>query len=199
MDAKTAHSAGTRQSQQQQSQRQQHPEQLQQSEQLQQTPAKLLPGRQQALTQTRFLPAAPAVVFALWTESAQLLHWFAEPGFAVALCEGSVVDGGDWQLVLRDAQGRQFSIQRQYLQVDPPRRLHYCEQCSGSNGVFYAAMTVVTFEKLASKTKLTVRAEPDQAYDDAEIAEWQRGTSDLLDRLVNQLHARRATQSESPR
>ena len=186
MDAKTAHSAGTRQSQQQQSQ------------QLQQTPAKLLPGRQQALTQTRFLPATPAVVFALWTEPAQLLHWYAEPGFEVVLSEGSVVDGGDWQLVLRDAKGRQFSIQRQYRQVDPPRRLHYCEQCSGSNGVFYAAMTVVTFEKLASKTKLTVRAEPDQAYDGAEIAEWQRGTSALLDRLADQLHALRATRRESP-
>lgn len=180
MDAKTAYSAG-----------------MLQSQQTQQTPAKLLPGRQQALTQTRFLPAAPAVVFALWTEPAQLVHWFAEPGFAVALCEGSVMDGGDWQLELRDAQGRQFSVQRQYLQVDPPRRLHYCEQCRGSNGVFHAAMTVVTFEKLASKTKLTVRAEPDQAYDDAEIAAWQRGTSALLERLAKQLQALRATRHEN--
>lgn len=167
--------------------------------QTQSTPVKPLPGRQQVLIQTRFPPAAPAAVYDLWAEPALLVHWYAEPGFAVVQCEGRIAIGSDWRLVLRAPDDRHVSIQRQFLQVEPARRLQYCEQCSGSNGVFYAAMTVVTFEKLASKTKLTVRAEPDHAYDDTEIAEWQQGTNALLERLLQQLQLLRATRRESLR
>ena len=151
---------------------------------------KLLPGRQQTLTITRFLPAPPALVFALWTEPALLLHWYAPREFAVALCEGDAAVGSDWRIVLRHDAGLEYRVQRQFVLVDAPRRLHYTEQCVGSSGAFYAAMTQVCFEKLASKTKLTLRAEPQQHYCEEDIAEWLRGGNDLMDRLNTALRQR---------
>ncbi|MFZ5842558.1 MAG: SRPBCC family protein [Pseudomonadota bacterium] len=168
----------------------------------------LLPGRQQVLSITRFLPAAPATVYALWTDASQLLHWYAPKDFAVALCEGDTAVGSRWRIVLRRDAEQAFTVQRQFLQVEPARRLVYMEQClygdsytntdseldsgqgAGSSHVFYDAMTQVTFEKLANKTKLTVRAEPQNHYSEADIAEWLRGCNALLDRLNAALRQR---------
>lgn len=172
----------------------------------------LLPGRQQVLSITRFLPAAPATVYALWTDASQLLHWYAPNDFAVALCEGNSAVGSRWRIVLRRDAEQAFTVQRQFLQVEPARRLVYTEQCLygdsdsyintdtdtdldsgqgvGSSRVFYNAMTQVTFEKLANKTKLTVRAEPQNHYSEADIAEWLRGCNALLDRLNAALRQR---------
>ena len=98
----------------------------------------------------------------------------------------------------------------QFLQVEPARRLVYTEQClygdsysytntdseldsgqqAGSSHVFYDAMTHVSFEKLANKTKLTLRVEPQAHYSEANIAEWLRGCNELLDRLSAALRQR---------
>lgn len=148
---------------------------------------KLFPGRGQALSLTRFLPAAPAQVFALWTDATHLLQWFAPEGFSIVLCESVLRVGEHAELQLRSADGSEFSIRRAYLQIDTPKRLVYNEQCVGSSGVFYEALTTVTFEKLGNKTKLTLRAEPLQRYTSADQDEWRRGCNELLDRFERYL------------
>ena len=148
---------------------------------------KLFPGRNQTLSLTRFLPATPEQVFALWTEAAHLLHWFAPAGSSIVLCETSLRVGGKTELVLQGSDGERVHIRRQYLLITVPKRLLYSEQCVGSSGVFYEALTTVTFEKLGNKTKLTLRAEPDLRYSSAEQDEWRRGCNELLNRVEQYL------------
>jgi uncharacterized protein YndB with AHSA1/START domain len=153
---------------------------------------RLSPARATPLSLTRFVNAAPATVYACWTEAHHIAHWFAPLGSQLSLCETDVSVNGRTQLVLCNAEGTQFSIVHQFQRVSPGKRLVFNEHCVGSSGVAQQAQITVTFEKLGNKTKLTLRAEAGQIASTAEADqerqdEWRKGSNEMLDRFEQYL------------
>src|SRR5271154_7050172 len=50
-------------------------------------------------------PALPEILFALWTEPAQLVKWWAPDGYEAAVHTFDARPGGRWRIVLRGADG----------------------------------------------------------------------------------------------
>jgi uncharacterized protein YndB with AHSA1/START domain len=76
---------------------------------------------------TRRFAAAPARVFAAWTEPELLRRWWAAvQGWETASAEVDLRPRGRYRLVMRDPQqGLEYAVGGEYLEVRPPERLAY--------------------------------------------------------------------------
>jgi uncharacterized protein YndB with AHSA1/START domain len=85
----------------------------------------------------RLIPAPPEVLFALWTEPAQLLRWWAPEGYEPSVDALDTKPGGRWRTTLRRPDGSGLATSGVYRIVEPPRRLAFTwawEDPSGARG-----------------------------------------------------------------
>lgn len=80
-------------------------------------------GAALALRIERRFAAAPALVFAAWTEARHLRRWCAPHGFEVTESEGELRVGGAWRAAMREGDGREHRLSGVYREIEPPRRL----------------------------------------------------------------------------
>lgn len=73
----------------------------------------------------RVLPAAPAVVFAAFSEPSELVKWWGPQGFTIPSIEFDPRVGGTYRIEMRPPEGDCFYLTGKFREVDPPGRLAY--------------------------------------------------------------------------
>jgi uncharacterized protein YndB with AHSA1/START domain len=132
----------------------------------------------------RLIPSPPEILFALWTEPAHLLKWWAPDGYEPAVDTLETRPGGRWRTTLRRPDGSVLATSGVYRIVEPPRRLAFTwawEDASGARG--HETEVMVSFESAPGGTRLVLvqqRFESKQARDNH-----TNGWSASLDRLTD--------------
>ena len=81
-----------------------------------------------------FVAAPPARVFQAITDPAQTVQWWGQKGlYRVSKSHADVRVGGTWYTSGVGADGTEFTVSGQYLEVDPPRLLVHTWNPSYSN------------------------------------------------------------------
>jgi uncharacterized protein YndB with AHSA1/START domain len=81
-----------------------------------------------------FVAAPPARVFAAITDPAQTAKWWGQKGmYRVTESKGDIRPGGKWSTRGVGDDGTEFTVEGEYLEIDPPRLLVYTWNPSYSN------------------------------------------------------------------
>jgi uncharacterized protein YndB with AHSA1/START domain len=131
----------------------------------------------------RLIPSPPEVLFALWTEPAQLLRWWGPEGYEPSVHCLDVRPGGSWRTTLRRPDGSVLAMSGIYRVVEPPRRLAFTWGWEDENGARgHETEVMVSFEATPGGTHLVLlqqRFESKQARDNHHVG-WSSG----FDRLT---------------
>ena len=131
----------------------------------------------------RLIPSPPELLFALWTEPAQLVRWWAPEGYEASVNDLDTRPGGRWRVTMRRTDGGVVVTSGIYRIVEPPRRLVFTwawEDESGARG--HETEVVVSFEAAPGGTRVVLlqrRFESKQARDNHTV-----GWSSAFDRLT---------------
>lgn len=137
---------------------------------------------------TRTINAPPHSVFEAWTNAELFQRWWVPKSFALELlsCELDVRVDGAYRLVFRHPAGPEpMAFHGRYLEVQPPSRLVWTNEETGSAG----QVTTVTFEERNGQTQLVVHdlyastEALDEAISSGSIS-WNDDTFDQLDELL---------------
>jgi len=105
---------------------------------------------------TRLFDAPRELLFDAWTNPLHIPHWYGPHGFSTTVQEMSVVPGGEWRLIMRGPDGREYRNHIVFSEVDRPSRLIY--RHAHEPGAEIADQEVfVTFESRGEQTLLTLR------------------------------------------
>ena len=103
----------------------------------------------------RLIPIEPDSLFALWTEPAQLVKWWAPEGYAASVDSLDCKPGGRWRVAMRRADGGELVTSGVYQIVDPPHRLSFTWAWETASAVRGDETEVtVTFEATPGGTRL---------------------------------------------
>ncbi len=105
---------------------------------------------------TRIFDAPRALVFAAWTEPRHLAQWWGPNGFSTTTHSFDFRPGGVWRFVMHGPDGRDYQNRITFDEIVPPERIAY-HHGGGDDVEPVQFKTVVTFEDLGGKTKLTMR------------------------------------------
>jgi uncharacterized protein YndB with AHSA1/START domain len=131
----------------------------------------------------RLIAAPPQLLFALWTEPAELVRWWAPDGYEASVDSLETRPGGRWRIILHRSDGGGVTMSGVYRTIQPPHRLAFTwawEDESGTRGP--ETEVVVNFEATPGGTRLVLlhqRFASQQARDRHEI-----GWSSSFDRLA---------------
>jgi len=77
------------------------------------------------LTVRRFIPAAPEIVFRLWTEAELVKKWWGPPGVTCTEAEFDLRVGGKYKIANLLPSGTTVWIHGEFEQIDRPNQLRY--------------------------------------------------------------------------
>lgn len=133
---------------------------------------------QDALLSEIHVSAPPERVFQAISDPQQLLQWWGQAG--VYRCTGWESDlrvGGQWRSHGMSADGREFSVSGEFVEIDPPRVLAYTWLASWREH----PPTVVRWELIPSSGGTTVRVRHSGFAGRPEAAaDYQRGWPSVL-------------------
>jgi uncharacterized protein YndB with AHSA1/START domain len=135
-------------------------------------------------TLTRTYPAAPARVFAAFSDPAAKARWFAgPPGWKMEAREMDFRVGGREWVAGAHGDGQSFSFDALYRDIVPNRRIVYVYDMHLGDRHISVSLATVALEPAGTGTKLTVTEQGAflDGHDDAGSRE--RGTRDLLEKL----------------
>lgn len=75
------------------------------------------------LVMHRRFAAAPARVYAAWTDPTLFARWFGPPGGSVTRCEIDARVGGAWRTEMKNAEGNQYGASGVFQRLEPPKRI----------------------------------------------------------------------------
>ncbi len=105
---------------------------------------------------TRIFDAPRALVFSAWTEPRHLAQWFGPNGFSLTTHSFDFRAGGIWRFVMHGPDGRDYPNRVTFDEILPPERIAF--RHGGEDDFEHIQFkTVVTFEEVGGKTKLTMR------------------------------------------
>jgi uncharacterized protein YndB with AHSA1/START domain len=109
---------------------------------------------------TRILDAPRALVFAAWTDPAQVAQWWSPYGFTNPVCEVDARPGGAFLVHMRGPDGVVYPDKGVFQEVVAPERLVFTSSAmeDETGNPQLEAITTVTFEEHDGKTKLTVQS-----------------------------------------
>jgi uncharacterized protein YndB with AHSA1/START domain len=111
------------------------------------------------LVMSHTFDAAPARVFAAWTDPKQFAEWFGPHGMKNTHCRFDLSVGGGWELT-GEGLGTRRAISGKYLAIDPPRLLSFTWAWheSGSLDTPREHETTVTleFKPVGKRTEVTL-------------------------------------------
>jgi uncharacterized protein YndB with AHSA1/START domain len=77
------------------------------------------------LEMTRVLPAAPPLVFEVFTDPDELARWWGPAGFSIPSLEFDPRVGKGYRIEMQPPEGDAFSLTGDFRVVEPPTRLAY--------------------------------------------------------------------------
>jgi uncharacterized protein YndB with AHSA1/START domain len=132
---------------------------------------------------TRVFDAPPALVFAAWTEPRHLAHWYGPNGFSLTTESFAFRAGGTWRFVMHGPDGRDYSNCVIFDEIVHPERIVYHHRSvEGVEPLCFK--TVITFEDLGGKTRLTMQGIfPSAEARERVVREYGKGQMQTLARL----------------
>jgi uncharacterized protein YndB with AHSA1/START domain len=137
-----------------------------------------------SLVLTRVLPAPREKVFAAWTEEAMIKKWFCPgEGMTVPVAELDVREGGNYRLVIEDAEGETYSPSGTYEKIVPNERLVFSWQWADSDLI--TRVTIDLKDHGNNQTELTLTHEgfPETEIRDRHTQGWEGCLAKLQDVL----------------
>ena len=134
---------------------------------------------------TRVFAAPRALVFTAWTDPRHLTHWFGPDGFSLTTHSFDFRAGGNWRFVMHGPDGHDYQNRITFDEIVPPERIAY-HHGGGDDVEPVQFRTLVTFEDVGAKTRLTLRATfPSAEERDRVIREYgaDKGAEQTLARL----------------
>jgi uncharacterized protein YndB with AHSA1/START domain len=111
------------------------------------------------LVLTRFIPAAPDVLYRCWTEPALIQQWFVPKPWTIASAEIDLRVGGSNRIVMQSPDGQEMPNRGVYLDIVPNRKLvftdAFIEAWTPSEKPFMTG--IITFEPEDGGTRYTAR------------------------------------------
>jgi uncharacterized protein YndB with AHSA1/START domain len=105
----------------------------------------------------RLIPAPPERVFALWTEPAEIVKWWAADRHEIPVSDFDVRPGGKWHATYRTPVGGRRTVSGVYRTVEPPRRLVFSWAWLDDEGRRGQETEVsVTLEPISGGTRLVL-------------------------------------------
>ncbi len=105
----------------------------------------------------RLIPAAPELVFSLWTEPEQIVRWWGPEGFDVPAHQHDVRAGGAWRTTMRSPEGKLFTVSGVYRVIDRPHRLVFTWGWDDEHGLRgHETEVSVTLEQVPGGTRLVL-------------------------------------------
>jgi len=138
---------------------------------------------------TRVLDAPRELVWRVWTDPKHLAQWWGPDGFTTTTSAFDARVGGIWRFVMHGPDGRDYENRITYDEIVKPERIVY-RHGGGDDVEPVQFRTIVTFEDLGGKTRLTMRGEFPSAEERARvIREYgaDKGLVQTLARLADHL------------
>ena len=147
------------------------------------------------LVVTRVIDAPRELVFEAWSDPKHLAQWWGPNGFSTTTHSFDFRPGGIWRFVMHGPDGRDYQNRITWDEIARPERLTY-HHGDGEDVEPVEFRTVVTFEAVGGKTRLTLRAEfpnaeeRDRVVRDYGADEGAKQTVGRLAEYVAQMEAR---------
>ncbi len=106
---------------------------------------------------TRVFDAPRELVWAAWTDSKHVAHWWGPTGFTNTFQEFDMRVGGVWRFVMHGPDGRDYTNKITFLEIVKPERLVYDHGGDDDCAPLDFHVTV-TFSDQAGKTRVTMRS-----------------------------------------
>jgi uncharacterized protein YndB with AHSA1/START domain len=72
---------------------------------------------------SRWFPSPPAAVFEAWATPEHVCHWWGPANVSLVACDVDLRVGGAYRYEYRAPDGRSFSVNGRFVEIDPPSRL----------------------------------------------------------------------------
>lgn len=106
---------------------------------------------------TRLIDAPRALVFAAWSEPAQLPLWFGPEGFDITTHAIDLRQGGEWRFDMVAPDGTRYGNRMRFLRLNPPQRIEVLHGSDRDDDPAAFHMLVTFDEQADGKTILTLR------------------------------------------
>ena len=138
---------------------------------------------------SRLFDAPRSLVFEARTDPRHLAHWWGPNGFSLTTQSFDFRAGGVWRFVMHGPDGRDYQNRVTFDEIVVPERIAY-HHGGGDDVEPVQFRTLVTFEDMRGKTRLTMRATfPSAEECDRVIREYgaDKGLVQTLARLADYL------------
>jgi uncharacterized protein YndB with AHSA1/START domain len=108
------------------------------------------------LTGTRVFDAPRDLVWEAWTDPKHLAQWWGPNGFSTTTSAFDMRPGGVWRFVMHGPDGRDYQNRITFDEIVKPERIVY-HHGGGGDVEPVQFKTIVTFEDLGGKTRLTMQ------------------------------------------
>jgi uncharacterized protein YndB with AHSA1/START domain len=134
----------------------------------------------------RRFKAPRALVFAAWTDPAQVIKWSGPEGFTSRHDVFDCIPGGHYRACLRAPDGTEHWVRGQYLEVERPARLTFTHAWEDVDGTVGPATTVtISFTESGEETLMQFHQAPfaAQSSRDGHVSGWTSSFA-ALDRFL---------------
>jgi len=104
---------------------------------------------------TRLLDAPRELVWSVWTDPKHLAQWWGPDGFRTTTSAFDFKAGGVWRFVMHGPDGRDYENRVTFDEIVKPERIAYHHGGDDVEPVQFR--TIVTFDDLGGKTRVTLR------------------------------------------
>jgi len=105
---------------------------------------------------TRLVNAPRELVWSVWTDPKHLSQWWGPDGFRTTTSAFDFKPGGVWRFVMHGPDGRDYENRVTFDEIVKPERIAY-HHGGGDDVEPVQFRTIVTFDDLGGKTRVTLR------------------------------------------
>ena len=121
--------------------------------------SRVLDGAPNEIISSRVINAPREVVFAAWTDSEHLAHWYGPEGFTITTHSSDVRTGGEWLFTMHGPDGVDYKNRIVYIEIVKPECIVYQHSGDGGDEEDLHFETTVTFIDLGNgKTEVRLRS-----------------------------------------
>jgi uncharacterized protein YndB with AHSA1/START domain len=133
------------------------------------------------LEMKRVLPAAPAVVFAAFTDPTEIATWWGPKRFTTPSLEFEPRVGASYRIEMQPPEGDRFYLTGEFREVDPPARLAYTFAWEEPDPDDVANQVALSFRDLGGSTEVALTQGPFKTEERRALH--RDGWSDSFDKL----------------
>jgi uncharacterized protein YndB with AHSA1/START domain len=136
----------------------------------------------------RILPAAPSLVFEVFTDPNALTSWWGPQGFSIPSLEFDPCVGESYRIEMQPPEGGAFYLTGSFRVVEPPSRLAYTFRWEDPDPDDVETVVDLSFRDLGESTEVALAQ--GQFKTEARLALHRDGWSDSFDKVEALLSSR---------